>query len=127
LSYNPKKIRGKSFYHLGLLSVEKGEIDSALYNFKQAVNFLPDDPDARHNLALAYDQKGKYQPALAEFSRAIELDSTSAIYYYNYALSFAKTGNYPMAVEMLTKALSLDPEFDQAKNILQALNAQLNR
>jgi len=125
--YNPEKIRGKSFYHLGLLSVEKGEIDSALYNFKQAVNFLPDDPDARHNLALAYDQKGKYQPALAEFSRAIELDSTNAIYYYNYALSLGKTGNYPMAVEMLTKALSLDPEFDQAKNVLQALRAQLNK
>jgi len=125
--YNPEKIRGKSFYHLGLMSVEKGEIDSALYNFKQAASLLPDDPDARHNLALAYDQKGDYQMALDEFRQAITLDSMKAVYYYNYALSLGKTGNYPMAVQMLEKTLSLDPEFDQAKNILQALNAQLNR
>ena len=125
--YNPEKIRGRAFYQLGLIYVQKNAVDSALYNFRQAVSLMPDNPDAHLNLALAYDQKGEYQLAEIQFKEAIAIDSVKAPYYYNYALLLGKTGNYPAAMEMLKKAVTIDPEFARAENLLKALQEHLNR
>ena len=123
--YNPTKIKGKSYYLLGTLEAATGRIDSALFYFKEAVKLMPHDPDACHNLALAYDQTGKYSQAVIEFEKAISLDSTNAIYYFNYALALGKAGDYNSAITMLEKALTLDPQFEQARRILEALKAQI--
>jgi tetratricopeptide (TPR) repeat protein len=123
--YNPQKIKGKSFYRLGLIGVQKGDIDKALDCFQQAVSIMPSDPDAHLNLALAYDQKGDYRLAEIEFLTAIGIDSTNALYYYNYALTLGKISHYEQAKKMLEKTLRLDPELVQAKRVLDALKAQL--
>lgn len=124
--YQPQKIRGKSFYQLGLISAQKGDIDSAFYFFKQAIQDIPNDPDARANLALAYDQKGNYHMAESEFLNAISLDSTRALYYYNYALTLGKMGRYHQAENMLAKSVLLKPDFIEAKQKLETLRQYLN-
>jgi tetratricopeptide (TPR) repeat protein len=124
--YQPQKIRGKSFYQLGLIYAQKSDIDSAFYFFKQATQNIPDDPDSRANLALVYDQKGNYQMAESEFLKAISLDSTKTLYYYNYALTLGKMGRYHQAENMLTKAVLLKPDFIQAKQKLETLRQYLN-
>ncbi|MCP4582013.1 MAG: tetratricopeptide repeat protein [candidate division Zixibacteria bacterium] len=123
--YNPRKIRGRSFYQLGLILARKGEIDSALDYFKQAALLLPNDADARVNLALAYDNANDYHKAESEFIKAIEIDSTRAIYYYNYAMTLGKTGNYSKAASMLEKAIELEPDFKQAQQVLRALRREI--
>ena len=119
--YNPAKIRGKSYYQLGLIAAHHGDFNLALEQFMQAVYLLPDDPDARVNLALAYDGIRDYHKAEAEFIKAIELDSSQAVYYYNYALTLGKIGDYGRTRLMLEKALQLKPDFAQAQRILAAL------
>jgi len=119
--YNPAKIQGKSYYQLGLIAARHGDLNLALERFKQAVSLLPDDPDARVNLALAYDGVQDYHKAEVEFIKAIELDSSQAVYYYNYALTLGKMGDYNKTRIMLEKALQLKPDFAQAQRILEAL------
>jgi len=122
--YNPNKIRGRGHYQLGLLFAYNNELDSALHHFQRAVDLIPDDPDARHNLALAYDQQGDFQRAEVEFRRAIAQDSKRAVYYYNYGLSLGKAGDYTQAAAMMEKALELDPEFEKARRVLEALRGR---
>ncbi len=122
--YNPSKIQGKSYYQLGLIAARQGDLSQALGCFLRAVGFLPDDPDARVNLALAYDGLKDYRKAEAEFNKAIELDSSQAVYYYNYALTLGKIGDYSKTRMMLEKALQLKPDFTQARRILDVLSQQ---
>lgn len=122
--YNPNKIRGKSHYQLGLIFAYRYEIDSALFHFQQAVGLIPDNPDARHNLALAYDQQGDFRRAIVEFQKAIEQDSMRAVYYYNYGLSLGKVGDYTKSAVMMKRALELDPDFVKARRILETLQGR---
>lgn len=125
--YQPRKIRGKSSYQLGLIYAQDDNIDSAFYFFKQALEDIPNDPDARANLALAYDKTGDYQMAEAKFLEAINIDSTRALYYYNYALTLGKMGRYSKAEEMLARAVLLKPDFIQARQKLEALKQYLGK
>jgi len=122
--YNPAKIQGKSYYQLGLIAASDGDLNRALEHFIRAVNLLPDDPDARVNLALAYDGLQDYHKAEVEFNKAIALDSSQAVYYYNYALTLGKMGDYMKAQTMLEKAVQLKPDFSQAQRVLEALKQQ---
>ena len=123
--YDSSRIKGKSLYQLGLLSASENDFSGALAKFKQAILYLPDDPDALVNLALASDQTGDYESALANYKKAIEIDSANAVYRFNYAMTLGKTGNYTKAIEMLRKAVELDPEFTQARKILENIEAQI--
>jgi Flp pilus assembly protein TadD len=125
--YNPQKIRGRSFYQLGLLEAQSGNIQTALDFFARAVALLPDDADARANLALAYDQMGELQIAKNEFQKAIALDSTKGLYYYNYALTLGKMGDLRGSESMLAKAVQIIPEFALAKSKLKTLREYLSR
>jgi Flp pilus assembly protein TadD/4-amino-4-deoxy-L-arabinose transferase-like glycosyltransferase len=125
--YNPQKIRGRSFYQLGLLSVGKGELLQALAYFNKAVTLNPEDADAVADLALAYDQTGKLENAKATFEKAIALDSANALYYYNYALTLGKLGDLQGSERALTKAVELYPDFEMAKAKLQGLREYLAR
>ncbi|RKX18060.1 MAG: hypothetical protein DRP26_05920 [Candidatus Zixiibacteriota bacterium] len=124
--YQPEKIRGKSSYQLGLIYAQENDIDSAFHFFRQAIKYIPNDPDARANLALAYDKIGNYQMAEFEFLKAISIDSTRALYFYNYALTLGKMRRYSKAKEMLAKACLLKPDFTQAKQKLKALKQYLD-
>ena len=124
--YNPQKIRGKSYYQLGLIAARSNNITTALDNFQKAVALMPDDPDALVNLGLAYDQTGRFNEAISEFRSAIAIDSTNALYYYNYAMTLGKTGQYNQAEEMLKKAIELKPDFAQARQVLMMLQKQLH-
>jgi Flp pilus assembly protein TadD/4-amino-4-deoxy-L-arabinose transferase-like glycosyltransferase len=123
--YNPQKIRGRSFYQLGLLSVGKKELLLALAYFNKAVMLIPDDADAMADLALAYDQTGKLEEAKTTFEKAIELDSSNALYYYNYALTLGKLRDLRGSEKALAKAVELYPDFELAAAKLKALREYL--
>lgn len=123
--YSREKIIGKSHYQLGLIAARKNNLADALTHFKNAVQYLPDDSDALANLALAYDQHGDYNYAVRYFDKAISIDNTSALYYFNYAMTLGKIGDYTKATFNLEKAVELKPDFDQARQVLEALRKQL--
>ncbi len=123
--YNRERTIGKSYYQLGLIAAQKGNIEDAYANFQNAVRLMPEDSDALANLALACDQSGDFENAIEHFKHALAIDSSNAVYYYNYAMTLGKTGDLQNALINLEKAVELKPDFTQAKTIIEALKTRL--
>ena len=60
-------------YNAGVGALARGDLEYALYQFRQAIRLSPDLADAHHNLGVAL--LGMRQPAQAaeEFSKVLEL------------------------------------------------------
>lgn len=123
--YDPRKIRGKAYYQLGLLDASGGDYAEAVAEFSRSLDLSPFDPDALSNRGLAYDHLKDYESAEKDFIRAISMDSTRAAYYFNYAMTLGKMGRYGEAAAKLEKALAIDPDLTQAREILTALKKHL--
>jgi tetratricopeptide (TPR) repeat protein len=64
-SYSPDStLTGKMLYNQGNALLKSGRFDQAIESYLQALQYLPDDEDARHNLelALAAKQQQQQQP-----------------------------------------------------------------
>jgi tetratricopeptide (TPR) repeat protein len=62
-----------AYNNLGVLEIEKGELDAAVANYEHSLALHPDYPEAHYNLASALLQKGEFDRALSECERALQL------------------------------------------------------
>jgi tetratricopeptide (TPR) repeat protein len=58
----------------GNLLLEAGDLDAAIEQFQTAIRLDPDDPDAHHNLGVAYKRAGRRRDAVRELRRATGLE-----------------------------------------------------
>jgi tetratricopeptide (TPR) repeat protein len=123
--YKPERVLGLAYYELGLLTVQRGRMDSALTLFKKTTEFLPAYPDGWINLALAYDQNRLYRQALAAYQKSIELDPDNALAYYNLGLTLGKVGLFEEAVEAFRIAIEIKPDFPEAQQKLRLTQSLL--
>ena len=123
--YDPRKIRARAHYQLGLIEATGGDYAAAVNAFSSTLEILPYDPDVLSNRGLAYDHLHDYELAEKDFIGAISIDSTRSAYYFNYAMTLGKMGRYAEAAEKLEKALVIDPGLTQAREILTALRRRL--
>ncbi len=89
----------------------------------QAIELDRSYADAYFNQGYAYSLMGKYSAATAPLVKATELRTDSANYFtvlaYNY-LKLTDKGNARLAID---KALALEPNNEQAKAVLKAIQA----
>ena len=52
-----KELKAKAAYNLGNINYKKGEFETAVIYYKDALKFDPDDEDTKHNLGLALVMK----------------------------------------------------------------------
>jgi tetratricopeptide (TPR) repeat protein len=60
------------YYNMGAIFASKGILDWAIFHYGQAVNRLPDYPEAHFNLALVYRRAGKKVEAKQSFQRFLD-------------------------------------------------------
>lgn len=96
--------------NLGNVYLERGRVDDALDQLKQAVLLSPDAPMFRNSLALAYRDKGWYDRAVEELRQAIALDPQSAGSYINLATVRRMQHEPAKARAAALKAVELAPE-----------------
>ncbi len=92
--------------NLGWVLNQKGRIDAAIQEFRQALDIDPYDPEALHNLGALLGQRG-------EARKAIEL--------YREALKYKP--KYPDAQRDLGLALAAEGKFEKALPLLRAAAA----
>jgi protein O-mannosyl-transferase len=68
---------------LGVAFEEKGDIESAMKQFRQAVAVNPNYTVAIKNLGVAYYKKGQYDDAIMEFQKIIRLDPNDTSAFMN--------------------------------------------
>lgn len=108
-------------YKLALAFNEVGRLDDARASLEETVKLDPQFARAWYNLGLAYSAQEKLEPALDALLRAESLDARSAQIPYARATILARLERNDEARAAARRALELNPEFQEARQLLQNL------
>jgi tetratricopeptide (TPR) repeat protein len=96
-------------YNLGLEYYQRGDLDRAIFHYREAARILPWNALYRFNLGEAYVRKGETGKAIPEFLEAVRLDPDRAAGFINLANAWLAEGFPAKSIEMLFIARELDP------------------
>ncbi|UCE30173.1 MAG: tetratricopeptide repeat protein [Burkholderiales bacterium] len=96
-------------YALGKYYLGQGRQALALIAFTKAVEFDPDNADARNGRATVLSQFGEHGQAIAELRAAVAIKPDAAYLHNNLGYVEYLRGNYMAAAESLRTAFRLDP------------------
>ncbi len=86
----------------------KGDILSAISEYKAALGLDRENLIARNSLGICYAHLGQMDKAIREFKRLISREE-NLTYLYNLASLYIKINNHEKAEKLLLKCLELDP------------------
>ncbi len=95
-------VRGRDLY-------EKGLIEEAIAEFRDAIRAKSDYAPAHNFLGVALSAQGKLDEAIASFKRSIESDPTFSYPQFNLGIALRKKGDVEGAIACLKKAIELEP------------------
>src|SRR5581483_5018112 len=109
--------------NLGYLSVDRGELDKAMWHFESASRIRSKKLDPHYNLGTAFVEmnigdalarKGQPDEAMAHFEKAIKLQPDYAGAYYNRGNVLYAKGRIDKAIPDFQKALQFQPSHADA-------------
>jgi tetratricopeptide (TPR) repeat protein len=109
--------------NLGYLSVDRGELDKAMWHFESASRIRSKKSDPHYNLGTAFVEmnigdalarKGQPDEAMAHFEKAIKLQPDYAGAYYNRGNVLYAKGRIDEAIPDFQKALRFQPSHADA-------------
>jgi hypothetical protein len=111
--------------HLGIIYRYKGELDSAIREYKMALAIEPNYPETHNNLGLALAGTGNRDAALKEFQIAIALNPNYSQAHNNLGVTLAGMGNLDAAIREYQAAITINPNDSDARdNMRNALAKQ---
>lgn len=115
-----KKSPGSKYahYNLALAYQDRGDLDRAIGEFKEAIKAAPDYEDAHYNLAWCYQQKGDNINAALHYREVLRLDPGSADAHYNLGLIYRGEFLIDEAVAEFSEALRSRPGYAEAAGAL---------
>jgi tetratricopeptide (TPR) repeat protein len=100
--------------NLGVLLLDRGEIDEAIARCRESVRLNPRNGLAWNNLGLALVGRGETAEAIKAYDRAIELRPNQAEFYGGKAYALEHAGKREEAREYYDRALRLQPNLAEA-------------
>lgn len=100
----------------GNARLARGDFNSAIAAFDDAIRLDPRQPAAFGNRAFAYWRKGEIDRAIGDYGQAIELDPDGAANRLNRAIAYNRLGEYERAIADLDRVISVQPENADALN-----------
>lgn len=108
------KHHAKDAVELGWKYFNKGDTDTALKRFNQALILDPDFAPAYFGIAYVYSVQNKFDLAIQNYRKSIEKDPTFSHSYSNLGLALLYSGKPKDALLNLKKALDVEPENGEA-------------
>lgn len=105
----------RAWNNLGQTRLEKGKLEQAKKNFKQALEINEKNPRAKGNLGFIYFQLGNNEQALSLMQTAVKKLPRSTDHRYNLGVLYSAMGRSDKAIEQYERALDLRPEYHQAR------------
>jgi tetratricopeptide (TPR) repeat protein len=99
----------------------KGELETAIAEWKIALAMSPDEPKALYNLAVALAATKRYDQALAPLRRSLELKPTDARAHALLGVTLMRSKQPGEALQQLEKAVELNPMDAKAQSTLGSL------
>jgi len=97
-------------YNKGIDAFNKGDNDTAVTDFTQAIELDPALARAYLSRGRVYGTQGAYDKAIADFDRALQFDGKNEEAYYSRGRVFAAEGDDPTAIADFSEALQLNPD-----------------
>jgi Flp pilus assembly protein TadD len=97
---------------------QKGDLESAIKEYRAYLKLRPNALDARSNLGAALARLGRYEEAIGEYRKALAIDANNPGVIMNLGLAYYKTGRYTEATQQLSTALALQPGNKQMTMLL---------
>ena len=109
----------KMGYTLGLQARD----DEALDYYKEALELDQSNTYVHQAMASIYRKNSEFASAKLHLNALVDIDDSNPITYYNYGNLYADTEHPQEAIRMYEKALELNPDFKEAKEELEKLQA----
>jgi tetratricopeptide (TPR) repeat protein len=113
--------------HYGLATVcfMRGELQNAIYHFKEVTRLDPHRAAAFINLGAVYNRLDRVDEAIQVLRQGIQLDTHRAEGYYNIGLAYRRKKQIDLAIQAYHEAVRLNPSMADAH--LNLANAYLDK
>jgi tetratricopeptide (TPR) repeat protein len=103
---------------LGSLLAKEGKLDQAMDNYRTALRYRPNFPEAHFFMGSALDQQGKPDEALAEYRKTLWFRPTEEQAHIFMGIILARQKKYDAAIQEYEVALKLNPDSAATENNL---------
>lgn len=98
----------------GIDLAERGWLDEAINEFKNAIKSAPNSAQGYDNLATAYADKGELLCALSSYTKALSLEPDNPVALHNLGCFLSNHGNQ-LAAKCFKNAFTLEPDLYEAR------------
>ncbi len=97
-------------FNKGERLLTRGEMDTAISCYSQAIDLKPDYAAAYSQRGFAYAFQCKYDDAIADFTEAIRLNPGDGKVYVRRGGAYRHKGEYDKAIDDFTEVIRLEPD-----------------
>jgi spermidine synthase len=112
---------------LGLADAQRGDLTSAIADFRHAIQLNPNDAPVHWHLGAALAAQEANDEALMHLSRSVELDPNNPRALNDLGLMLAIQGRFDEAAAYLERALAIDPRLVDARRTLAMVQQRRGR
>ena len=112
-----------AYFGLGKTYSKLGRNSDAVAQIRKGTVLVPDDPDAHHRLATALAATGRLKDAVLQYQEAVRLDPENPQWRFYMANILLKV-NKSQAAQRYREALKIKPDFQEARDSLQRIEAR---
>jgi len=104
--------------NLGIIFLEKGQLDDAISNLQAAIDVRPENAPAHDNLAKALLQKGQVAEAMVHYRKFLEIEPDNVEARNTLGTALIRQGRLKEAIGQWQDALAIQPENGNAASNL---------
>jgi len=104
-----KELSAIEWYESGTANRIKGNLETAIQDFSQAITFNSNYVEAYNDRGITYGQLGRYGDAFRDFNKSIELNPYNAETYNNRGIVYTEFKKYNDAISDYNKSIGLNP------------------
>lgn len=104
----------EDYNYRGLSLAQKGQVEEAISQFREAIRVKPEYASAHNNLGNALGAQGHIDEAIEQFREAIRSDKDNVEAHFNLGVALASKEQFDEAASQVLAASRLDPNL--AKN-----------
>jgi len=104
--------------NLGIIFLEKGQLDDAISNLQAAIDVRPENAPAHDNLAKALLQKGQVSEAMVHYRKFLEIEPDNVEARNTLGTALIQQGRLREAIGQWQEALAIQPENGNAASNL---------
>ena len=118
-------LSSSALHNLGYLFIETEQYEACVPVFDSLIAYFPDtDAYPYNNRAICLRELGRFEEALADIEIALERHPRNAWAYVNRGKLYLAEGNLAKARKDFQKAYYLNPDYEEAREMLEALDEQ---